>query len=140
MNCSGRLIMANVNVGCPKKGNCLHFNGNGQQLLPAYSIRNRSCENYIFHKEVLKEIKITGKQSFICTVDKENIILSCEPPNKELINNNLKQVYNKYKHKLTFEFIGSKEFPVVLYEDIYDKMKVKNSALEYLKTKFDCEL
>lgn len=140
MNCSGKLIMANVNVGCPKKGNCLHYNGKGETILPAYSIRNRSCENYMFHKEVLKEIKITGKQSFICTVNKENVILSCDPVNTGLINKNLKHIYNKYKHKLTFELIGVKEFPVVLYDDMYEKMKVKNSALEHLKTKFDCEL
>lgn len=132
--------MANVNVGCPQKWNCLHFNGNGEQLLPAYSIRNRSCENYLFHKDVIKKIKITGKDVFTCFVNKENVILSSEPHNDKLVKQNLKTLYSKYKHKLTFEYVGTEVYPLVLNEDLYDTMVPKNKSLEYLKTKFDCML
>lgn len=86
------------------------------------------------------KFRISGKEEYKCIVTPELIIVELEPENDFLINKDLNEIYKLFKDDIKIKIIETTKPMILVEEDLYELFKNKNKSIEYLATKFDCEL
>lgn len=77
---------------------------------------------------------------FKAEVDHRGMIVTCDEKIKALCFCNIKDIFEKYKTRTQFIKVTTIHYPLILGDDIYETMVLKNPALETLLQKFDCEI
>lgn len=88
------------------------------------------CKKYIIH----------GKEDYEVIVDKRNLIVSCEKPNKNLLFKDFSNIFDKWKDRIVFEYVVEDYYPLVIEEDIIQEFSEKNPSFKTLINKLNLQL
>jgi len=75
-----------------------------------------------------------------CLVDSNFLIIEVKPYILDLHLKDLRKVFNKYKTKAEFHFIGYVDPKPFLPEDIFELFMYINPSVKILVEQFDCDL
>lgn len=73
-------------------------------------------------------------------VDPSGLIIDTDPEIEKLCYKPIKEVFEKYKHRAIFKKQKEVSYPLIVSDDVYNKLASSNPAIMKLKEKFDCDI
>ena len=84
-----------------------------------------------------KKYLIRAKHDYEIIVDPTLLIISCNPVSENLLYKDFKVIFDTYKKKVKFDYLGECEAPLVVEEEILEIFQKKNPKINYLIDKFN---
>ena len=84
-----------------------------------------------------KRYTIKAKKDYSVLVDPRKIIIECNPSSESLLFKDFSLIFDEYKRKIKFDYVGEEPYPLLIEEEIVEVFKKKNHSMNYLIKKFN---